>query len=200
MSRCKVYLLGHCTMHSVTLYSRINPSDRNSPTRPRVGDITVFNLLTFTAGNAYPVADLLSTLDADTLLVNPNPFFPSNKSMYVGPHDSDPTSKWQYGAEFDYIGLLVEKLTSTSLGNFIQTNILSPAGVDPKDFTFSRDAEQIARSVGQHARVSASLIVPRGPIYDHANIQLESAGTGGFGTINALAQALLPIINNGIHR
>jgi methyl acetate hydrolase len=187
-------------MHSVTLYSRINAADQNSPTRPRVGDITVFNLLTFTAGNAYPVADLLSTLDADTLLVNPNPFFPSNQSMYAGAHDSDPNSKWQYGAELDYIGLLVEKLTGTSLGNFIQTKLLGPAGVDPKDFTFSLNADQTARCVGQHARVSASLIVPRAPIYDHTNIQFESAGAGGFGTINAFAQALLPIINNGIHR
>lgn len=180
-------------------HSRTDSNDPNSPTRPRAGDITVRNLLTLTGGIAYPVVDFLATLNPTEIVLDPKPFFPSNASVYQGSHAADPNLIWRYGAEVDWLGLLVEKISGISLGNFIQTHILTPAGVPPSDFTFTLDAEQTARCVGQHVRVNDTLVVPRPPIYNHTNIQFESAGAGGFGTINALGQALLPIINGGRH-
>jgi methyl acetate hydrolase len=177
----------------------MDPNDPNSPTRPRVGDITVRNLLTLTAGNAYPVVDFLSTLDPAKILLDPQPFFPTNASVYEGSHAADPNKIWRYGAEIDWLGLLVEKISGLSLGDFIQTHILGPAAVHASDFAFTLDAEQTTRLVGQHVRVNETLVVPRPLIYNHSNIEFQSAGAGGFGTINALAQALLPIINEGTH-
>ncbi|UKZ74810.1 hypothetical protein TrVFT333_002480 [Trichoderma virens FT-333] len=153
---------------------RLNPDDPGSATRLRVGDITVRNLLTFTAGNAYPVVDFLATLSPVEIV-------------------------WRYGAEADYAGLLVENLTGVSLGDFIQGELLGPAGVSGEDFTFRLNKEQTSRLVSQHVRVNESLIVPRGPIYNDTNIQFESAGAGGFATIEAMGQALLPLINGGKH-
>ncbi|KAK5992451.1 carboxylate methylbutanoyltransferase-like protein [Cladobotryum mycophilum] len=178
---------------------RMKPNDPKSPTRSRVGDITVRNLLTFTGGNAYPVVDFLATLSPATIVTDPAPFFPNNRSVYEGAHAADPNCVWRYGAEADYAGLLVEKLTGRSLGDFIQRHLLTPAGVSPEEFSFRPNKEQTARLVGQHVRVDAKTIVPRGPIYNTTNIQFESAGAGGFGTISALAEALLPFVNNGRH-
>ncbi|KAL6693443.1 beta-lactamase/transpeptidase-like protein [Trichoderma pleuroticola] len=178
---------------------RLNPNDPSSATKPRVGDITVRNLLTFTAGNAYPVVDILASINPETIITNPEAFFPTNKRVYEGSHAANPNQIWRYGAEADYSGLLVEALTDVSLGQFIQTYLLDPAGVEAKDFTFTLDSEQRARLVGQHVRVSPDMLIPRAPIYDDAHIQFESAGAGGFGTINALGQALLPLINQGVH-
>lgn len=42
------------------------------------------------------------------------------------------------------------------------------------------------------------MVLPRPPTYNVTNIQLDGAGAGGFGTINTLAQTLLPIINKDI--
>ncbi|EHK21137.1 uncharacterized protein TRIVIDRAFT_223225 [Trichoderma virens Gv29-8] len=178
---------------------RLNPDDPGSATRLRVGDITVRNLLTFTAGNAYPVVDFLATLSPVEIVADPEPFFPNNKSVYAGAHANDPNQVWRYGAEADYAGLLVENLTGVSLGDFIQGELLGPAGVSGEDFTFRLNKEQTSRLVSQHVRVNESLIVPRGPIYNDTNIQFESAGAGGFATIEAMGQALLPLINGGKH-
>ncbi|KAK4059901.1 hypothetical protein Trihar35433_10445 [Trichoderma harzianum] len=178
---------------------RLDPNDPSSATQPRVGDITVRNLLTFTAGNAYPVVDILAALKPETIVTDPEAFFPTNKSVYEGAHAANPNQIWRYGAEADYSGLLVEALTNVSLGQFIQTHLLDPAGVEAKDFAFTLDSEQRARLVGQHVRISPDTLIPRAPIYNDAQIKFESAGAGGFGTINALGQALLPLINQGVH-
>ncbi|KAL5087974.1 hypothetical protein Trisim1_007379 [Trichoderma cf. simile WF8] len=178
---------------------RLDPNDPSSATQPRVGDITVRNLLTFTAGNAYPVVDILAALNPESIVTDPKAFFPTNKSVYDGSHAANPNEIWRYGAEADYSGLLVEALTNVSLGQFIQAHLLDPAGVEAKDFAFTLDSEQRARLVGQHVRVTPDMLIPRAPIYDDAHIKFESAGAGGFGTINALGQALLPLINQGVH-
>ncbi|KAL7916905.1 beta-lactamase/transpeptidase-like protein [Trichoderma velutinum] len=178
---------------------RLNANDPKSATQPRVGDITVRNLLTFTAGNAYPVVDFLANLTPETIINDGEPFFPNDKRVYKGSHAANPNQIWRYGAEADYGGLLVEALTNISLGQFIQTYLLDPAGVEAKDFTFTLDSEQEARLVGQHVRVSSDTLIPRPPIYNGKHIRFESAGAGAFSTINALGQALLPLINQGVH-
>ncbi|KAL7953765.1 beta-lactamase/transpeptidase-like protein [Trichoderma compactum] len=159
---------------------RLNPNDPSSATQPRVGDITVRNLLTFTAGNAYPVVDILASINPETIVTTPEAFSPTNKSVYEGSHAANPNQIWRYGAEADYTytGLLVEALTDVSLGQFIQTYLLDPAG---------------------HVRVNPDTLFLRAPVYNDAHIQFESAGAGGFGTINALGQALLPLISQGVH-
>jgi CubicO group peptidase (beta-lactamase class C family) len=108
--------------------------------------ISLLHLLTHTSGLAY---DFLSPdiLKYKAWIASQNTTTPEQPpaptatpqrkgsilDLYLTPLLAAPGSQWAYSPSIDFAGLLVSRLTSQSLGDYIRANILAPCGVeDPK--------------------------------------------------------------------
>lgn len=109
--------------------SEIDGSFLSPPRRPKV-DITLRHLLCHTAGFAYAFMNtdyyLLSKRNPGRSPGNPNLEFYSTESI---PLLHEPGTDWLYGHSFDWIGLIIEAVTSQSLGEFLEENIFKPIGM-----------------------------------------------------------------------
>ncbi|KZP21063.1 beta-lactamase/transpeptidase-like protein [Athelia psychrophila] len=163
---------------------------------PRQNDITLRSLLTMTAGCSNPVSDRVRS-QMDAISSGKHPFVMTDKSVYLAPLDCQPGTRWAYSASLDWTGALVERLSNLTLGAFLKKYILEPCGVT--DITFDITPEMKDRLVGAHFRWICGRVSPRGPIHDLDNVQNHLGGHGAYGTADALAQVLLPLINEGKH-
>ena len=118
----------------------------------------------------------------------------------------------------DWTGALVERLSNLTLGAFLKKYILEPCGVTeitqvqipfvsgtllitPSLINrFEIPPEMKDRLAGAHYRRICGTLSPRGPFHSLDNVQAHLGGHGAYGTIDAFAQVLLPLINEGRHR
>ncbi len=116
--------------------------------RPARGDITLHHLLTHTAGLGY---DFWNASLAEYVRATKAP--PTQSGDPEGlrrPLLFDPGTGWNYGTNIDAVGLIVERLSGQSLGDYLRTEIFAPLGM--ADTGFGVDAARRDRLVGRHAR------------------------------------------------
>lgn len=99
------------------------------------GDVTIEHLLLHTAGFAYPFTDpTYFTITSKKKVYGGDPkkllFVPSSMPLV-----HEPGTKWRYGYNTDWLGLIVEEVSGLKLSEFLKENIFDKAGMDHSTFS-----------------------------------------------------------------
>jgi methyl acetate hydrolase len=118
--------------------------DGNTPRlRPPATRATVLNLVTHTSGLGYFFinADINRWEQATG---TPN-ILSGLSRVFEAPMVADPGTKFEYGINIDWLGLVVEAVSGQSLDKYLAQNVLQPLGMD--NTTFVMSDEQRANSI-----------------------------------------------------
>jgi methyl acetate hydrolase len=116
--------------------------------RPPARQATVRQLMNHTAGLGY------FFLNPDLLRYHevtgtPNIFSGLRTSIEL-PLMTDPGTRWEYGVNTDWLGLVVEAVSGKTLDRYFADHIFAPLGLT--DATFAPSADQHERMMAAHAR------------------------------------------------
>lgn len=153
------------------------------------GDITVRQLLAYTAGFAYPYwhADLQRYVEWAEL---PSSVSYLKRSLEL-PLVSDPGDRWNYGINTEFLGLIVEHVSGERLDHYFQRHIFDPLGM--RSTFYDVPPDQLHRIAQVHTRApdgglsAIELTLPEQP-------EFYPGGVGLFSTANdylALTRMLL---------
>jgi methyl acetate hydrolase len=112
--------------------------------RPARKPVLLRHLLTHTSGFAYDTWDQNILRYEQFRAANPAAATGSPPLMF------DPGTRWKYGTNLDWTGLLVELVTGQTLEDYLRTNILDP--LQMPDTVFSLTPSQFQRLVTTQAR------------------------------------------------
>jgi CubicO group peptidase (beta-lactamase class C family) len=160
--------------------------------RPPASKATVRQLMTHTAGLGYFFTNekLLRYL---SLTGEPSPLSGEKRSLSV-PMVNDPGTAWEYGVNTDWLGLIVEKLSGQSLGDYLRQHVYGPLGMN--DSSFAPSAEQRGRLLRVMQRQADGRLIPS--VHDlPAASEWDAAGHGSYGTIQDYARFLQAWLNDG---
>ncbi|KAG7112081.1 ML-236A carboxylate methylbutanoyltransferase mlcH like protein [Verticillium longisporum] len=161
--------------------------------RPSEKAITLRHLLTHSSGMTYTFMEPLLTRYAQLPTVEPrNPH--SVKEKFFTLLVFEPGSRWKYSPGVDWAGLMVERVTSMRLGDYMKRHIFDP--VSAKDITFHMETrgDLQPRLVNQWGRYGESLRRPEKPLWP-AQINEDLGGGGLYATVSALLNIYQGILN-----
>lgn len=142
--------------------------------RPAKHPVTPRRLLTHTAGFTYEMwnADLKryqETTGREGVLGG-------KKAGLRMPLVCDPGTRWEYGVNTDWVGLLVEALSGQTLAAYLEANVFAPLGMT--DTRFHRTPEQDARVAGVHQRGEDGTLTPSSVELVRDDAEYDSGGHG----------------------
>ncbi|MGC5247312.1 serine hydrolase domain-containing protein [Gordonia sp. DT219] len=154
---------------------------------------TTRQLLTHTAGFAYTFFDADFTRVARALGL---PDVATGTVESLGTTlMSDPGTRWEYGTNLDWVGLVVEGVTGRRLGDVMTERLLAPLGMS--DTAFARDADALARVAPLHARMPdgalKALRIPTAP----DTPPVDMGGQGLYSTVGDLLRFLRMWLRDG---
>jgi methyl acetate hydrolase len=116
--------------------------------RPPATRATVHHLVTHTSGLAYWFfnADIVRWEEA----TGTQNVLSGSKEIFAAPLVADPGTRYEYGINTDWLGLVVEAASGQSLDDYFAEHILGPLGMTSTTFLMSD--EQRAKSVPVHLR------------------------------------------------
>ena len=170
---------------NLQVITRFNEADGTYETRPAARAMTVRHLLTHTSGIGYAFSSpIVARLLQDT-----------KKSEWEIPLLHDPGAKWSYSASTRVLGMIVEKITGTTLEAYYQQHIFGPLGM--VDTSFAVPKEKQSRLAAVHRRVNGALESrPGGEI--PATPPVPSRGDGGlYSTAKDYGQFIRMLLNGG---
>ncbi|ODV92139.1 hypothetical protein CANCADRAFT_732 [Tortispora caseinolytica NRRL Y-17796] len=164
--------------------------------RPPKRDITVHDMLTHTAGMAYPAFDtnLAEYMERTGMGDIINTY--DREECFWCPLVRDPGEKWQYSPGLDITAMMVAHLTEMSYEAFLRKHFLDPLGM--KDTTFHIKPEQqkrmagfyfMSEKTGKYERIANP--VPYEP-------HIEAAGAAMCSTAADYIKYLRMILNKGV--
>jgi methyl acetate hydrolase len=144
------YLPGFDNLQVIT---KFHEADGTYETRPAKRAMTIRHLMTHTSGIGYgftnPIINRLVSV--------------TKKGEWELPLLHDPGDKWTYSASTRVLGMIVEKITGTTLEAFYQDRIFQPLGM--VDTSFAVPADKQSRLSMTHSRASGTMQEqPRGSI------------------------------------
>ncbi len=140
--------------------------------------ITTRMLLLHTAGFGYMFfSDVYSRLTADT--GQPDIIAATKKSLMT-PLLFDPGSRWNYGTNIDWAGLVVESVRNARLGEVMAERIFAPLGMTDTAFTMS--PSMAARRVEVHQRRDDGGLTPTGMVLPQ-DPEIQMGGHGLYSTM-----------------
>ncbi len=159
--------------------------------RPPVGDITLRQLLTHTAGFSYEIwnADIVRYQQATgTPMITT-----CEDAALTTPLLFDPGTNWDYGINIDWAGKLVEAVSGQKLGAYLAAEVFEPLGMTSTAFKITE--EMRARLARIHQRGDdgfevLDLEIPQAP-------EFEMGGGGLYATLGDYARFLRMILNKG---
>ena len=124
--------------------------------RPPATRATVHQLVTHTAGVAYWFwnADINRW---ESLTGNPN-VMSGDRAIFGAPLVADPGTRFEYGINTDWLGLVVEAASGRSLDKYLEENVFDP--LDMAQTSFSPAPEHRANLVPVHVRGEDGAWVP----------------------------------------
>jgi len=161
-------------------------------TRPAVGDVTLRNLLTHTSGYVYDIwnAGMGRWHEATAT--------PTVMSLELAglktPLAFDPGTQWEYGIGIDWAGILIERVTGSTLGEYMAEHLFGPLGMT--ETAFAHTNSMLERASAMHARlpddslVAMDLPAPEAP-------EFEMGGGGLHSTMSDYAKFMGMILNDG---
>jgi methyl acetate hydrolase len=169
----------------LSVITRFNEEDGTCETRPAKRPMTIRHLLTHTSGIGYAFSSpIVARLQRAT-----------QKSEWELPLLHDPGDRWTYGASTRVLGLIVEKLTGSSLEAYDQERIFKPLGM--VDTSYAVAADKQSRAPTTHIRVDGMLREqPRTPL--PAAPAPPFRGDGGlYSTVHDYGRFMQMLLNGG---
>ena len=157
--------------------------------RPAQRPITLRRLLTHTAGFSYERwnANIVRYVKANGVPPTSSGKLASLRLPLV----FDPGTRWEYGINIDWVGLLVEAASGQKLDAYVQQHILGPLGM--MDTGFATTPGQRARQASVHQRQADGSLQPQ-PLETPFTPEFWAGGGGLYSTAPdtmAFLQALL---------
>ncbi|KFY79147.1 hypothetical protein V499_01806 [Pseudogymnoascus sp. VKM F-103] len=113
----------------------------------------------------------------------------------LNPLLAQPSTQWTYGSSYELLGRLLERLTHTSLGSYMQTHIWHPLSMSPISFSPSDPA--IASSLADATlRGPDNTFLPAPNHFYHEGAEFESGGAGIFAAPSAYGKLLAAILRD----
>ena len=160
--------------------------------RPAKGPITLRHLLTHTAGFSY------EQWDADTARYVKASGMPSTSTGKIAslrlPLVFDPGTRWEYGINIDWVGLIVQSVSGQTLDAYVAEHITKPLGM--KDTSFAPSPEQRARQASAHQRLPDGSLQPQ-PLETPFTPEFWAGGGGLYSTAGDYLTLLRAMLGNG---
>lgn len=156
-------------------------------------DVTIEHLLLHTAGFAYPFTDpIYFNISSKKKIYGGDP----RKLLFVPnsmPLVHEPGTKWKYGYNTDWLGLIVEEVSGMTLYKFLKENIFDKAGMN--NSTFSVEDPSILIKV--HELDSENNLRPEKRPSTPYKPRLDMGGQGCFSTLGDFMKFLRIWLNCG---
>jgi CubicO group peptidase (beta-lactamase class C family) len=165
-------------------------------------EITVYDLLTHTAGLSYgdyedthtPVDKLYDQAD----VFNTDMTLQEMVQRIAGlPLVHQPGKVWRYSVATDVVGRVIEVISDMSLADFLHENILRPLGME--DTSFSVPPEKIGRFATLYGMTEKGALEPIDTVVggDYINLRLYSGGHGLVSTAADYLRFAQLVLNRG---
>jgi CubicO group peptidase (beta-lactamase class C family) len=129
--------------------------------------MTLRHLLSHTSGIGYGLSSpVLARLQQG-----------NSKSEWEFPLLHEPGEKWTYGASTRVLGMIVEKITGSSLEAWYQKNIFKPLGM--LDTSFAVPADKQSRMAALYSRVDGKIQIQAGAAPPPTSAPNPARGDGG---------------------
>ncbi|KAI1927724.1 hypothetical protein LOY89_004147 [Ophidiomyces ophidiicola] len=175
--------------------------DKKPILKKRQNAITLRHLLTHSAGLVY---DILSPLNQIYNEATGRTAFQKGStviSRFSAPLLFEPGTGWHYSPSLDWVGLLITRLTRTSLEEYMKCNIWGPLGIEDATFFLEQNDLLKDRLVGMTLRDPTApeyqgKVVPYSgpPVLGEATEEL--GGHGAFTSIPSYLKVLTSILRN----
>ena len=107
----------------------------------------------------------------------------------------DPGTKWEYGANIDWVGQVVEGIRGKRLGQVMRERIFDP--LDMQDIAFTRTDAMKARTATIHARGADNALTPMDGFALPDNPEVDMGGHGLYGTAPEYMKFIRMWLNDG---
>jgi methyl acetate hydrolase len=118
----------------------------------------------------------------------------SSKASIMTPLLFDPGAKWEYGANLDWVGQVVEGITGKRLGEVFAERIFKPLGMT--DTTFEISDKVRSKLAGMHARNADGTLTPM-DFELPANPEVHMGGHGLYSTVGDYMSFIRMWLNDG---
>ena len=116
------------------------------------------------------------------------------------PLSFQPGTRWEYGLNIDYLGLIIQKITGKTLGEYLKENIFDLC--DMTSFSFARDESHLKSWARLHTRHPTStkefIAVAKNADFTPMNPKTHCGGHGCFGKVEDYLKFLQIFINKGV--
>ncbi|KAH7381741.1 beta-lactamase/transpeptidase-like protein [Pyrenochaeta sp. MPI-SDFR-AT-0127] len=164
-------------------------------------DVTVSMLLSHTAGFAYgffdpriPKTDGLEGIDGD------------RNDIVNARLVNQPGSMWEYGVNIDWAGIILERVTGQTLGDYFAENLFKPLGINTGNISMFPTKETQENLAHMHQRDGEGKLTEREHLFKAALAQdtkekqdkfFQAGGAGLFATPKEYIKILAAILNDG---
>ena len=156
-------------------------------------DITTRQLLTHTAGFGY---DFFNEAYARLATEHGQPsIITASMASLRTPLLFDPGTRWEYGTNMDWAGLVVEGITGKRLGEVITERILNPLAMS--DTAFTRTDSMRQRSATMHHRGADGCLTPDHDFALPDDPEVHMGGHGLYSTVGDYLKFIRMWINDG---
>ncbi|KAJ5097072.1 beta-lactamase family protein [Penicillium angulare] len=168
---------------------------------PKKRSLTLRMLLNNTSGFGYAFEDFKlrdwsQPIGMDDFSGNPN-------DVLGRPLVNQPGTKFQYGVGVDWVGVLIERATGTSLENYFQNFIFQPLGIE--SITFFPNEEARASLAYMHSRAPDGTLKVRDHLYRYPLLPSNTdesrycmGGGGCFGKPAEYCRIIATMLNDGL--
>ena len=154
--------------------------------------VTLRNLLTHTSGYAYDFTD--ANLTKWHAATNTPGSLSRRFDSLKTPLMFDPGTKWHYGVGIDWAGIILERVTKSTLADYFAEYLLEPLGM--VDTGFVCTPSMLERKAALHLRTpDSSFMSFQMPAVENA--EFDSGGGGLFSTMTDYARFMRMILNDG---
>ncbi|MGW0038640.1 serine hydrolase domain-containing protein [Gordonia sp. NPDC003376] len=154
--------------------------------------ITTRMLLLHTAGFAYSFFDeAYSRLTADGRQPS---VITGTRAALTTPLIFDPGTRWNYGSNIDWAGLIVEAIRGKRLGEVMAKRVFAPLGMS--DTAFSMTDSMSGRLTEIHQRTADGTLVPTGLVLPQ-DPEVHMGGHGLYSTVPDYTRFLRMWLNDG---
>jgi CubicO group peptidase (beta-lactamase class C family) len=171
--------------NKLQVISKFNAADATYQTRPAKNVMTIKQLLSHTSGIGYSFTNPI-----EYALVNK-----TKKGEWELPLLDDPGTKFNYSASTRVLGLIVEKVTGSTLESWYQEHIFKPLGM--VDTSYAVAADKQSRLAPQFTRASGKMEpLPKGQVASTPTAPFRGDG-GLYSTVEDYSKFVRMLLNGG---